>query len=100
MKRISILDKIAAWVLMACFILYMLTGFDIQLRFMSASLSSLIHLKYLFLIAQAAFLIHTSYAIHLAFKRWKIWNGLGKTLLGVYGAVNLGLIGLYLYIQI
>lgn len=88
MKLMSYIDRIAAWVLLCCFLIYVISGFDIQLRFLSPRLSSMIHLVYLFAVAQAAFVIHTTYAIHLAFKRWKIWNALGKSLLGVYLAVN------------
>lgn len=88
MMLMSKVDKIAAWVLLSCFLVYMVSGFDIQLHFLSPRLSALIHMAYLFIIAEIAFVVHTSYAIHLAFKRWKIWNVLGKCLLGIYLVIN------------
>lgn len=100
MKLMSFIDRIAAWVLVCCFLIYMISGLDIQLRFLSPRVSSLIHLVYLFVIAQTAFMIHTSYAIHLAFKRWKIWNVLGKSLLGAYLALNVYLFYLYAVVHI
>ncbi len=99
MKLISKIDKVAAWTLACCFLLYMLTGFDIQKRFLSPQLSSLIHLKYLFIVAQVAFMYHTTFAIHLAIKRWHLWNAMGKSLLGFYLLINLTLIGLYISIH-
>lgn len=99
MKRMQTIDRIAAWVLAACFLLYVVTGFDIQLRFLSPPLSSLIHLNYLFLVAEAAFLVHTTYAIHLALKRRKFWTTAGKSLLALYAAGNLVLFYLYFTIH-
>ena len=95
MKLMSKIDRVAAWVLAACFIIYAITGFDIQLRFFSPPLSSYLHLRYLFIVAGTAFAFHTTFAIHLAFKRWKIWNALGKILLGVYLAINVWLFLLF-----
>jgi cytochrome b subunit of formate dehydrogenase len=99
MKLISIIDRIAAWVLVCCFLIYVVSGFDIQLRFFSAPISSLLHLVYLFPVAQTAFAVHTSYAIHLAFKRMKIWNAVGKCLLGLYIALNLSLFVVFFIIH-
>ena len=99
MKAMSFIDRVAAWVLACCFLIYIVSGFDIQLHFLSPRLSSMIHLVYLFAVAQAAFMIHTSYAMHLAFKRRKIWNALGKSLLGVYLAVNIFLFYLFTVIH-
>jgi cytochrome b subunit of formate dehydrogenase len=96
----TIIDRVAAWVLAACFIIYMLSGLDIQLRFLSPQISSLLHLKYIFAVAQTAFMIHTAYAIHLAFKRWRIWNALGKSLLGIWLAGNLYLFYLFSVIHL
>lgn len=98
MKLLSKIDKISAWVLACCFLLYVITGFDIQIRIFSPQISSLIHLKYLFLLAQAAFMFHTSFAMHLAMKRKKFWNLTGKSLFWGYIAINTVLI--YLYITI
>ena len=100
MKLMSKIDRIAAWVLLLCFMLFVLTGFDNQLRFFSAPISSLIHLKYLFPIAQIAFIIHTSYALHLKLKRKKRWNNFGKTLIALYALINIAFFGLYILVWV
>jgi cytochrome b subunit of formate dehydrogenase len=99
MKQMSKVDRVSSWVLAFCFLLFVITGFDIQLRFLSPQISSLIHLKYLFLPAQLAFVLHSSFAIHLAMKRWNFWTAAGKSLLAVYAAINFYLIYLYFTIQ-
>lgn len=99
MKLMSTINRISAWVLAACFIVYMITGFDMQLRFISPGITSLIHLNYLFLIAQLAFMIHTTYAFYFSLKSRKRWNLVGKVLLGLYFAINISLIFVYLMIK-
>jgi Ca2+/Na+ antiporter len=96
MKWITKIDRVAAWVLGGCILAYGFTGFDMQLHFLSPMLSGRVHLVYLFIVAQAAFAFHTTYAIHLAFKRWNIWNWLGKSLIGLYIAVNAFLFCLFI----
>lgn len=86
--------------LAACFLLFALTGLDIQGRVLMPRLSALIHLRALFPVALVAFSLHTTYAIHLALKRWHFWNGIGKTLLGLYGLINVALLGFYLFVQL
>lgn len=83
-----------------CFLIFIITGFDSQLRFISPTVTSLIHLKYLFIAAQTAFIIHTTYAMYLAFRRKKWWTALGKTVLGVYFALNLSIFSLYFIIHL
>jgi len=95
MKLMSTVNKISAWVLAVCFLLYVVSGFDIQIRIFSPRLSTLFHLKYLFILAQTSFTIHTSYAIYGIMKRRKFWNVWGKIVLGAYIALNLALFGLY-----
>lgn len=100
MKLMSIINKIAAWVLAGCFLIFVVTGFDSQLRFLSPQITSLIHLKYLFPLAETAFAVHTSYAMYAAMKRKKFWNAWGKSLLGLYIAINLALVGVYAVIHL
>ena len=95
MKLISKIDRIAAWVLLASFIIYMLSGLDTVRRILIPQISSLVHLQYLFIPAQIAFAVHTTYAIHLAFKRWNFWNLFGKFLLLIYALLNVGLLAYY-----
>jgi len=95
----SRINRISAWILMACFILYMLSGLDTQRRVLIPQLSSLVHLKYLFIPAQSAFTYHSSFAIHLALKRWDLWSSASKVILSFYILANLALIGFYIYAQ-
>jgi hypothetical protein len=99
MKLMSTINTLSAWVLALCFLLYVLTGFDVQLRFLSPQISSLIHLKYLFLIAQLTFAYHTTFSLYKSLRRKKYWNAAGKSLLGVYAAINLGLFYVYFLIH-
>jgi glyoxylate utilization-related uncharacterized protein len=100
MKLMSVVNAISAWVLAVCFLLFVITGFDIQLRIISPSLSSFIHLKYLFVPAQLAFMFHTSYAVRFSLIRRKFWNLAGKSLFGLYIAVNLAVFYLFLAIHL
>lgn len=95
MKRMRIVNKVSAWVLAVCFLLYVISGFDIQLRFLSPQLSSILHLKYVFIVAQLAFMIHTSYSLYFTLKRRTWWPIVGKGLLGLYLSLNLSLFVLF-----
>ena len=100
MKLISRIDKISAWILALCFLIYVITGFDSQLRFLSPAITSLIHLKYLFIVAQLAFMVHTTFAMYLMLKRKRWWTVPGKTALGAYLALNVWLFILYFSIHL
>jgi hypothetical protein len=95
----SRINHICAWVLLASVVLYFLTGFDIQGRFLSPTVSSLIHLKYIFLPALLAFAFHASYAINAAFTRWNFIRPLRIGLVMFFLALNVSFLGYYAYIQ-
>lgn len=97
MKRMSTINRISAWILMVCFMLYMLTGLDTLKRVAIPQISSLIHLKYLFIPAQAAFTYHSSYAIGQTLQRGGRWNAVSQALLAIYVLVNLMLMGFYIF---
>lgn len=99
MKLMSTVDKICAWFLMFSMIAYVITGFDVLGRFLSPPISSLLHLKYLFLPVTFAFTFHASYAMNLAFKRWKFGIILRRILLGFFITVNLVLTAYYIYLE-
>ncbi|MEI7883904.1 MAG: hypothetical protein WCI30_00965 [Clostridia bacterium] len=99
MNIMAKIDKISAWLLLICFLLYMLSGFDTLRRILIPNISSFLHLKYLFIPAQLAFTFHSSYAISLALKRWKRWNTLWKSILGIYIILNICLLGYFLVLQ-
>ncbi|MDD4409697.1 MAG: cytochrome b5 domain-containing protein [Candidatus Pacebacteria bacterium] len=75
------IDRIAAWVLFAVVICYVITGYGMTKGFIDQKLSDSLHLGYLGAIGLIAFVIHTSWAAHLAMKRWNIWNKTTKCLL-------------------
>jgi len=95
MKLMTKINRISAWILMVCFILFAVTGLDIQSRVLIPQESSLIHFRYLFLPAQTVFTLHSSFEIYLALKRWNWWNNAGKTIMTIYVLMNLGLIAFY-----
>jgi predicted heme/steroid binding protein len=87
------IDRIAAWVLLCGMLLYFITGYGMTKGIIDPALATKLHLNFLTYIVAIAFIIHTSYAIHLAFKRWRIWNGFSATILFlVYLSLIFGLI--------
>jgi hypothetical protein len=100
MKLMLKIDLISAWILFICIILYILTGFDIQRRLLVPQISSLIHLKYLFVPAQISFVFHSSYAMNRAFKRRGLSNRLVIGAITIYITANLALMIYYFYIQL
>ena len=74
MRFLLKLDRLAAWILFAGLFLYFITGLSMTKGIISPLLAYKLHLSYLTYFVLAGFVIHTSFAIHLAFKRWRIWN--------------------------
>ena len=99
MNLMSRISRICAWILLAVFALYVITGFDIPGRFLSPQLSTLIHLKLLLLPAVLAFSFHASYAMSQAFKRWKWKQWLSIAFISLFLALNAAFVGYYVYIQ-
>ena len=81
MKYLLKIDRLAAWVLFTCLLLYFITGLGMTKGIISPQLATKLHISYLTYVILAAFVCHTSFAIHLAFKRWRFWHGPGKTVL-------------------
>lgn len=90
MNKLIKLDRFFAWVLFGGMLLYFISGYGMTKGIIGASFASKLHLNFLTYIILIAFTIHTSFAIHLAFKRWQIWNGPMKILLIVFFASFLG----------
>jgi len=74
MKTLIKIDRLSAWILFAGMLLYFISGYGMTKGLIDASFAANLHLDILTYIILAAFVIHTAYAIHLAFKRWQIWN--------------------------
>lgn len=83
MKVIKI-DRFFAWVLFASMTLFFISGYGMTKGIISSELAVNIHNKILPPIVIIAFTVHTWYAIHLAFIRWRIWNAVSKTFLFLF----------------
>lgn len=75
------LDRWAAWVLLVVMLAYAITGYGMTKGLIDQDLARSWHLGWLGGVGLLAFIIHTAWAIHLSFKRWRIWNWAGKTAL-------------------
>lgn len=75
------IDRIAAWVLFIGLLLYFVSGYGMTKGIVDPALATKIHMQYLTYIILTAFTLHTGFAIHLAFRRWRIWNAGTKTVL-------------------
>lgn len=85
MQRFLIkIDRIAAWMSLVGMLLYFITGYGMTKGIIDPAFAAKIHMSYLTYIVAVAFVVHTSYAIHLAFRRWRIWNGFTATLLVLF----------------
>jgi len=74
-------ERLMAWVLLFGMILYFVSGYGMSKGIIDRGLARQLHLNYLSYIVLFAFVVHTFHAIHLAFKRWGIWNLYGKIIL-------------------
>ena len=93
MKLLIKIDRISAWILLVGILLYFISGFGMVKGFISPLLASKIHLSYLTYIVATAFVVHTSFAISLAMRRWGWWILSGKLgLVMVYLMLMVGLI--------
>lgn len=88
------IDRIASWILFVVIIIYTITGYGLVKGIIDYDFSRSCHLEYLGAIGLIAFVAHTSFAIHLALRRNKIWNLFSKIGLFVFYAI---LIGFLLY---
>lgn len=97
MKLMCRIDKVLNWVLGAFFILFILTGFDIQQRFLSPQLSSLIHLQWFVLPVLIAFGYHTVYKIAVRIQAGDRFFIVKRVLLGAYTGFVVWMIGYFIY---
>ncbi|MEI8143086.1 MAG: cytochrome b5 domain-containing protein [Candidatus Berkelbacteria bacterium] len=93
MKMLIKLDRIAAWVLLITLFLYIISGYGMTKGIIDASWATTIHNNILTYMLLISFVIHTSFAIHLALKRWSFWNIFSKiVLLLVYMTFVIGFV--------
>jgi len=74
MNKIIKIDRFFAWVLFGGMLAYFISGFGMSKGLINPGFATKIHMQVLTYIVLIAFVGHTSFAIHLAFKRWKMWN--------------------------
>jgi predicted heme/steroid binding protein len=101
MKYLIKIDRIAAWMLFASMLAYFVSGYGMTKGIIDPAFAASLHTKYLPTVIILAFSLHTSFAIHLALKRWRWWNLFTKILLVVfYVTITLGFLYYeYLYVQ-
>lgn len=81
MKNIIKIDRAAAWVLYFGMFVYFVSGFGITQGIINRELATKIHLGPINIVMFLAFLMHSTYAIHLALKRNRLWNKFSQILL-------------------
>lgn len=91
------IDRLSAWILFFGMFLYFITGYGMTKGLIDSKTASSIHLNWLSYVIVFAFVIHTSFAIRLAFMRWKIWNIFTKILLILF---YMATIAGFLYVDI
>lgn len=90
------IDRLSAWVLLIGFVFFFITGYGMVKGFVNVSWAANLHDKILPPIILIAFLIHSSYAVSLALKRWGAWNTLGKT---IYTLFFVGFLSFFIFIN-
>jgi len=90
-------DRLFAWILFISMILFLVSGYGMTKGIITNELGINIHNKLLPPIVMAAFTIHGWYAIHMAFKRWQIWNWFTKSLLALFFIAFIGYFGYLQY---
>lgn len=75
------IDRVAAWTLLFSLITYFITGYGMTKGLIPSEIAITLHNSFLPVVTMIAFVVHTFYAIRLAFMRWKIWSAFGKPLL-------------------
>ncbi len=96
MNKLIKIDRFLAWVLFAGMLLYFISGFGMSKGIINPQFATSLHMDILTYIVMIAFVGHTSFAIHLAFRRWQMWNKLGVSVLTIF---FLYFIGGFIYID-
>lgn len=90
MKALITIDRLSAWGLFISMLLYFISGYGMTKGIISRDFALKLHLSYLTYFVLIFFVVHTSYAIHLALKRWKVWNGYSKLTLVIFYLIFIG----------
>ena len=81
MINIIKIDRLTAWILYVGMFVYFVSGFGMTQGIIDRELATKIHLGPINIVMFLAFLTHSTYAIHLALKRNRIWNKFSQIIL-------------------
>lgn len=73
-NKIMTVNRFFAWLLFVSMLLFFISGYGMTKGLFDSTLAVNIHNKILPPLAIFSFTVHSWYSIHLAFKRWRIWN--------------------------
>ncbi len=91
------LDRLAAWILLACMILYFISGYGMTKGLIDSKLALNLHDIWLPIVVIISFCIHGAFATRLAFIRWGIWNILIKI---IWCVIFVSFLCGFLYVEI
>jgi len=97
MNTIIKFDRFFAWILFVSMVLFFVSGYGITKGVISGELAVKIHNELLPPITIISFVIHSWFAIHLAFKRWRFWNLFTMLFLAVFYILFAGYFGYLQY---
>ncbi len=89
------IDRFAAWILLATFVLFFISGYGITKGIIDTKIAANLHSNILAPIGLIAFAIHTFFALRLALMRWRKWN---RASLASLVLIYLGFIIFFAYI--
>lgn len=84
------LDRIAAWILLVCMVIYFISGFGMSKGIISYKTASYLHLDLLTMITILTFTMHGAFATRLALIRWRKWQGIMKVVWAIFFCAFLG----------
>lgn len=71
-------ERLSAWTLLVVAIAFGVTGYGMTKGLIPVNLARTLHFGWLQAIGLAAFVIHTSWGVHLSLRRHKLWNRYSK----------------------
>jgi len=96
-KYLTKIDRIAAWILLIAFILYMISGYGLTKGLISSSFARSLHIQLLPLIIIITFVLHVGLSIRMALIRWQIWGKISKAILVL---ACLAFLGFFIYVEL
>lgn len=85
-KYLIKLDRFCAWLLVALFVAFFISGFGETKGIISPEFAKYLHEIILPVPGAIAFALHSAYGMHIALKRWKKWGPIPRAILILYTA--------------